>query len=86
MSSQTAPQKRVTIHELRRMKASGERIAVVTAYDSTSARLVDRGGQLGTPDDAHLEPTAEQVLEALQHVEVGGKVLRFRDDSEAGRA
>ena len=44
MSSQTSPQKRVTIHELRRMKATGERIAVVTAYDSTSARLVDRGG------------------------------------------
>jgi len=44
MSSQTSPQKRVTIHELRRMKASGEKIAVVTAYDSTAARLVDRGG------------------------------------------
>ncbi len=44
MSSQTTPQKRVTIHELKRMKASGDRIAVVTAYDSTSARLVDRGG------------------------------------------
>jgi 3-methyl-2-oxobutanoate hydroxymethyltransferase len=44
MSSQTAPRKRVTIHELRRMKGAGEKIAVVTAYDSTSARLVDRGG------------------------------------------
>ena len=44
MSSQTAPRKRVTIHELRRMKGAGEKIAVVTAYDSTSARLVDKGG------------------------------------------
>jgi 3-methyl-2-oxobutanoate hydroxymethyltransferase len=39
MSTQTAAQKRVTIHELRRMKASGERIAMVTAYDATMARL-----------------------------------------------
>jgi len=30
----------VTVHELRRMKESGERIAVVTAYDATAARLV----------------------------------------------
>jgi 3-methyl-2-oxobutanoate hydroxymethyltransferase len=44
MSSQTAPRKRVTIHELRRMKDAGERIAVVTAYDATAARLVDAAG------------------------------------------
>ncbi len=44
MSSHVAPRKRVTIHELRRMKAAGEKIAVVTAYDATGARLVDRGG------------------------------------------
>jgi 3-methyl-2-oxobutanoate hydroxymethyltransferase len=44
MSSQTAPRKRVNVQELRRMKGAGEKIAVVTAYDSTSARLVDRGG------------------------------------------
>ena len=37
MSSQTAPRsKRVTIHELRRMKEAGERFAVVTAYDATA--------------------------------------------------
>jgi 3-methyl-2-oxobutanoate hydroxymethyltransferase len=40
MSSHTGPKKRVTIHELRRMKESGERIAMVTAYDATAARLV----------------------------------------------
>ncbi len=36
--------KHVTIHELRRMKRSGERIAVVTAYDATAARLVADAG------------------------------------------
>ena len=40
MSSQVAPRKRVTIHELRRMKDAGEKIAMVTAYDATAARLV----------------------------------------------
>jgi len=44
MSTQGPPQKRVTVHELRRMKGAGERIAMVTAYDATSARLLDRGG------------------------------------------
>ncbi|HVP67535.1 MAG TPA: 3-methyl-2-oxobutanoate hydroxymethyltransferase [Anaeromyxobacteraceae bacterium] len=44
MSSQSAPRKRVTTQELRRMKAGGEKIAVVTAYDATSARLVAQGG------------------------------------------
>ncbi len=34
----------VTIHELRRMKQAGERIAVVTAYDATAARLVAAAG------------------------------------------
>ncbi len=36
--------KHVTIHELRRMKQSGERFAVVTAYDATAARLVSAAG------------------------------------------
>ena len=40
MSTQTAPKKRVTIHELRRMKDAGDPIAMVTAYDATAARLV----------------------------------------------
>lgn len=35
---------RVTVPELRRMKTRGERIAVVTAYDSTFARMLDEGG------------------------------------------
>ncbi len=45
MSTQTGPsRKHVTLHELRRMKDAGERIAVVTAYDATMARLVDAAG------------------------------------------
>ncbi len=44
MSSQAGPQRRVTIHHLRKMKAAGERIAVVTAYDATTARIVDEAG------------------------------------------
>ena len=44
MSSQSAPRKRVTIHELRRMKDAGEKISMVTAYDATAARLVAAAG------------------------------------------
>jgi 3-methyl-2-oxobutanoate hydroxymethyltransferase len=44
MSSHAAPRKRVTIHELRRMKDAGEKIAMVTAYDATAARLVAAAG------------------------------------------
>ena len=44
MSSQAAPRKRVTVHDLAKMKAAGEKIAVVTAYDATAARLADQAG------------------------------------------
>lgn len=45
MSSQTpAPRRRVTVHELARMKAAGDPIAVVTCYDATAARWVDAAG------------------------------------------
>jgi len=44
MSTQTGPRKHVTLHDLRRMKDAGEKIAVVTAYDATMARLVDAAG------------------------------------------
>jgi len=44
MSSQSAPRKRVTVNDLARMKSAGEKIAVVTAYDATAARLVDEAG------------------------------------------
>jgi len=37
-------QKKITTATLRRMKASGDKIAMLTAYDYTMARLVDEGG------------------------------------------
>lgn len=40
---QTTP-RRVTIHALRQMKERGERIAMLTAYDATFARLLDEAG------------------------------------------
>jgi 3-methyl-2-oxobutanoate hydroxymethyltransferase len=36
--------KRVTVPEIGRMKAEGERITMVTAYDWTFARLLDEAG------------------------------------------
>lgn len=36
--------KRVTIHDLRRMKQRGEKIAMVTCYDYTGARIIDEVG------------------------------------------
>jgi 3-methyl-2-oxobutanoate hydroxymethyltransferase len=41
MSTHRAPAK-VTIHTLRKMKETGERIAMLTAYDATFARLLDQ--------------------------------------------
>ena len=35
---------KVTIHTLRKMKESGERIGMLTAYDATFARLLDEAG------------------------------------------
>ena len=35
---------KVTVHTLRKMKADGEKIAMLTAYDATFARLVDQAG------------------------------------------
>ena len=40
---QTTP-RRVTIHTLRQMKEKGEKIAMLTAYDATFARLLDEAG------------------------------------------
>ena len=35
---------KVTIHTLRQMKERGEKIAMLTAYDATFARLLDESG------------------------------------------
>jgi 3-methyl-2-oxobutanoate hydroxymethyltransferase len=45
MSSHSqAPRRRLTITDLQKMKATGEKIAMVTAYDAAMARLVDHAG------------------------------------------
>ncbi len=46
MTAATAPaaRKPITLHRLREMHAQGDKIAMVTAYDATFARLVDEAG------------------------------------------
>jgi 3-methyl-2-oxobutanoate hydroxymethyltransferase len=44
MSTQGGATRRITVHELRRLKEQGEKIAMVTAYDATAARLVGEAG------------------------------------------
>jgi 3-methyl-2-oxobutanoate hydroxymethyltransferase len=43
-SHASGPPKHVSVIELRRMKQTGERVAMVTAYDATAARLVAAAG------------------------------------------
>jgi 3-methyl-2-oxobutanoate hydroxymethyltransferase len=73
MSTHSGPKKRVSIHELRRMKDAGEKIAMVTAYDATAARLVAAadvdsvlvGDSLGMTVQGHdstLPVTLEQMI------------------------
>ncbi len=40
----TAPRTKLTVPAIARMKASGDKIAMITAYDATFARLVDEAG------------------------------------------
>src|SRR5215207_10107852 len=42
--SAVAPLRQVTVPEFRAAKAKGTKLAVVTAYDYTSARLLDEAG------------------------------------------
>jgi 3-methyl-2-oxobutanoate hydroxymethyltransferase len=44
MSTHAGAKKRLTILDLRKLKEAGEKIAAVTAYDATAARLVDAAG------------------------------------------
>ena len=43
-AASATPRKPVTLHRLREMHTQGEKIAMVTAYDATFARLVDDAG------------------------------------------
>src|SRR6476661_6571031 len=40
----TSTKARITIHSLRQMKERGDKIAMLTAYDATFARLLDESG------------------------------------------
>lgn len=44
MTSQSQPVKRITTHQLQEMKLRGEKIAMLTAYDFSMARIIDRSG------------------------------------------
>jgi 3-methyl-2-oxobutanoate hydroxymethyltransferase len=44
MSASTGEIKKVTTHRLREMKQNGEKISMLTAYDFSMAKLVDRAG------------------------------------------
>ena len=45
MSTQSAQErKRITTHQLQEMKQRGEKIAMLTAYDYSMARIIDRAG------------------------------------------
>lgn len=44
MSAVTGNVKRITTHKLQEMKRAGEKIAMLTAYDFTMARILDRAG------------------------------------------
>jgi 3-methyl-2-oxobutanoate hydroxymethyltransferase len=73
MSTHSGAKKRLTILDLRKMKDAGEKIAAVTAYDATAARLVDQaavdvvlvGDSLGMVVQGHdstLPVTLEQMI------------------------
>ena len=56
--------KKVTTHTLQRMKQTGEKISMITAYDYSFARIFDAAGidvilvgGLATPEPGELEPT-----------------------------
>lgn len=44
MTEPTAPRKPLNLHRLREMHAAGEKIAMLTCYDATFARLLDAAG------------------------------------------
>lgn len=67
-------ERRIRIPDLKRKKQRGEKIAVLTAYDATMARLMDRAGvdallvgdSLGTVILGH-ENTLQVTLDAMVH-------------------
>src|SRR5512138_587167 len=84
MSTQTGPRKHVTLHDLRRMKDHGEKIAMVTAYDATMARLADLAGvdivlvgdSLGMVVQGHDSTLPVSVDDMVYHVAAVSRGLR----------
>ena len=79
-----ANDKPVTLHELMRMRAAGEKIATLTAYDASFASLLDRcgvsiiliGDSLGNVIQGHtttLPVTMEQMIYHTECVSRGAK-------------
>jgi 3-methyl-2-oxobutanoate hydroxymethyltransferase len=83
-STAPAPRKPITLHRLREMHASGEKIAMLTAYDASFARLADEAGvdcllvgdSLGMVVQGHTSTvpvTLEQMVYHTQCVARGNK-------------
>ncbi|MGC9236362.1 MAG: 3-methyl-2-oxobutanoate hydroxymethyltransferase [Thiomonas sp.] len=83
-SRETAPRKPQTLHRLRALREAGERIAMLTAYDAASARLLDDAGvdcllvgdSLGMVMQGHastLPVTLEQMVYHTQCVARGNR-------------
>jgi 3-methyl-2-oxobutanoate hydroxymethyltransferase len=89
MSTQTAPRKRVTIHELRRMKDAGDKIAMVTAYDATAARLVAAAGVdavlVGDSVGMAVQGHDSTLPVTLEHMIYHSAMVRRGLDREGGR-
>ena len=87
--------KKVTIHTLRKMKQSGERITMLTAYDATFARLFDTaeidallvGDSLGMVVQGHestLKVTMDQLVYHCAAVARGAKRAHLIGDMPFG--
>jgi 3-methyl-2-oxobutanoate hydroxymethyltransferase len=89
-SHPSAARRRLNVNDLRKMKGAGEKIAMVTAYDATVARLVDDAGvdailvgdSLGMVVQGH-ESTLPVTIE---HMIYHGAAVRRGIARSAGRA
>ena len=90
MSSQTSPgtdsapagaRKPITLHRLREMHAQGEKIAMLTAYDASFARLADEAGvdcllvgdSLGMVVQGHASTTPVMLDEMAYHTRAAAR-------------
>jgi 3-methyl-2-oxobutanoate hydroxymethyltransferase len=70
--NETAPRKPITLHRLREMHASGEKIAMLTCYDAAFARMLDAAGVdcllVGDSLGMVLQGRASTVPVTLEHM------------------